>query len=763
MNSQCQGRQCNSPQILCGNTCTDTTRDSNNCNFCGNRCATGQTCVNSQCQGRQCNSPLISCGSACVDLTTDQFNCGSCSHTCNFGETCVNRQCKSQQQNCTLPLILCNGACANTQTSSTNCGFCGNRCSTGQTCVNSQCQSSNGCSGGRISCTTGCKDINTDNNNCGRCDRVCSSGQSCINASCVSTVTCPDGQNICSSGCKNLKTDSNNCGRCDKACSSTQSCVNGICQDGGNCIPPKEQCGSSCVNKKTDNANCGTCGTTCNVAGGEACNSGVCKPAQSTCPSDTPTRCPSGCADLTADTDNCGACGKTCTADQLCWQSSCYPACTIDGYLYTDGYNQKDDGGSACQVCNVRLSTTSWSNVKDGSTCGDAGSGFTCQSGTCAPASSTDWTQGNPENPLPDLSTLLELPGSAVGPPIVSSNNPEVFTGDGVLYGTGGHSPKRSQQSPYALNGEFGVYLHHINQTGSMRYITVMVTNPDDSRSVGITANGTGHTQDELGIDVGSSDSYTVSEEWISSTYPIRVNDSVAPKHPLLIWSTDVGAGAEVDARIGVKANGPVYVYVVVTSDPQWDDLSEAVDYSSGNVTDAPGPLDPPSYTAYGRMAGVYANDTFKGQINLKVPAKGYYMGYQLNTATYYPGVDTSQAGKFPGIGVSVYTDSAGESVGMFGRVYDLTFNLAHDGSDSSERTAGVWVAGYSPNPNATRWWDGLALVNNEKLQLLVKPDQPVVEMARVVIPPGGTKTVSLKAMVPGLTSMPEAIFVVSE
>jgi hypothetical protein len=75
---------------------------------------------------------------------------------------------------------------------------------------------------------------------------------------------------------------------------------------------------------------------------------------------------------------------------------------------------------------------------------------------------------------------LLPLPGGGVGDPVLTSNNPELVTGAGLLYGNARPLVTRGGQ-PFRLEGRFGVYLHHLVDTDDGRplFVSLLITNPN--------------------------------------------------------------------------------------------------------------------------------------------------------------------------------------------------------------------------------------------------------------------------------------------
>ncbi len=157
--SSCSG---NTP-TLCGNSCTDTNTDPNNCKTCNTVCpaVTGggvPTCAGGVC-GVTCNSGEHQCGTTTMcALDTDPNNCGpSCTKCAPPGGgtvSCTNNACvpacPSTQTviggTCTCPSntpTFCgsgsSGTCVDTTSDANNCGSCGRSC-LGGSCLSGVCQ-----------------------------------------------------------------------------------------------------------------------------------------------------------------------------------------------------------------------------------------------------------------------------------------------------------------------------------------------------------------------------------------------------------------------------------------------------------------------------------------------------------------------------------------------------------------------------------------------------------------------------------------------
>lgn len=82
---------CQTGQALCGNVCTDTSSDTNNCGSCGHACGAGAVCASGVCT---CPAGQTSCQSGvCADLSSNVNNCGACGNVCAAGDTCTAGAC----------------------------------------------------------------------------------------------------------------------------------------------------------------------------------------------------------------------------------------------------------------------------------------------------------------------------------------------------------------------------------------------------------------------------------------------------------------------------------------------------------------------------------------------------------------------------------------------------------------------------------------------------------------------------------------------
>jgi hypothetical protein len=364
------------------------------------------------------------------------------------------------------------------------------------------------------------------------------------------------------------------------------------------------------------------------------------------------------------------------------------------------------------------------------------------------------WMTGllNPAS-LPPRSELQLLPGGGVGNPVVTSNNPEVFTGEGLLYGTARASATRGGVA-YPLSGTIGVYLHHINRMTMSRYVSLLVENPSATDTIKVSAHGSGYTQDETGgLPIGGSPDYKVSDEWIrSQPNTVLAETDLAPGGALIVFQRLVGDNREIDGRFDVIAGAPVFISVVASHSAALADVRVAAAVDAPGMIAVPGNPPPP----FGREAGTYAKSIWQGTIDTAVPPAGKHLGFMVNTAT---GAGFPQIQAFAAL--THYSDSAREAVGMYGNVYDVTIRLWHDGSDCAQRKVRVSFASLS-TAAPSRYWDGVCLFDGVAQTLRNTPAERVDILGEMTLPAAGSRVVSFKAMVPGLTSIPQALYLES-
>jgi hypothetical protein len=157
------------------------------------------------------------------------------------------------------------------------------------------------------------------------------------------------------------------------------TCVSGACV--GSCAPGQTACSGNGVSTCTSGGGWGaptacvnqTCvGATVNVDGGTVSGNAAC---QGVCASNT-TSC-SGALPQTCDGTGQWQNGAPCAAGEVCNAGSCTSGCYIgSAYVSASALNPNNP----CQSCQPSASTSAWSNLTDGDTCGN---GQVCSNGTC--------------------------------------------------------------------------------------------------------------------------------------------------------------------------------------------------------------------------------------------------------------------------------------------------------------------------------------------------------------------------------------------
>jgi hypothetical protein len=143
--------------------------------------------------------------------------------------------------------------------------------------------------------------------------------------------------------------------------SACQTCQPTVSTTEWSNLPDGTTCGTGTICHK------GACGSGCEIGGvyyaamafnpNNACE--TCQPA------------------LTTTTWSNVVDGTTCGNNQICAGGTCGKQCVIGGTVYASGTTET---GDACEVCEPGMSTTAWTTLTDGTTCG---TGVTCVAGMC--------------------------------------------------------------------------------------------------------------------------------------------------------------------------------------------------------------------------------------------------------------------------------------------------------------------------------------------------------------------------------------------
>jgi hypothetical protein len=294
----------------------------------------------------------------------------------------------------------CDGVCVNLGNDPLHCGSCTTACALGELCEGAVCVPGPDCTQTPCTGLTYC-DLAT-----GVCKPGCASAAQCAaNETCeLSTHACecvpgftryPSG--VCGNGCE--------IGGVEYA-AGTKNPAN-ACQI---CVPAQNNAGWSAVADST------ACGANLYCYGGTctACLTGsACTPANPC--HDGVQQCTAGsasCADTGASKPN----GTGCGAGKVCTSGNCQTGCFVGGAFYASGAASP---ASSCQTCQPSASVTSFTALSNGTSCG---SGKVCNAGTCATGcfiGGAFYTSGqaSPSDPckacVPTTSTTTWTPVSA--------------------------------------------------------------------------------------------------------------------------------------------------------------------------------------------------------------------------------------------------------------------------------------------------------------------------------------------------------------
>jgi hypothetical protein len=250
---------------------------------------------------------------------------------------------------------------------------------------------------------------------------------------------------------------------------------------------------------------------------------------------------------------------------------------------------------------------------------------------------------------IPAYGALAAMAGTMDGAPIVTSNNPESVSREGLLLAMDQMTPAdvntvRRVLSSVSLDSvgcpsgglkEFAFYMHHLNQLGANARYYVFVEPAVAGQAVTFNAYGSAITQLDTGpLDPGNSPSYYVSLAAVTGALPAGVgtaggsrfinlvNQSITSQFALV--NLGANAGTSVDARIKVRStnNTCMKVRVVAASSVNATTslaytLSKRA-YAWGNIpttasTVGGAPCTDSQSIGWGRPAGTYKFERWNG------------------------------------------------------------------------------------------------------------------------------------------------------
>jgi hypothetical protein len=311
--------------------------------------AVGACDVAEKCDGTLFTCPadqIIPNGSPCDDgslcTPTDTCQAGVCNGTgapaCDPIDQCHDHgTCNPLTGVCSTPVKADGSACSD-----------GNACSLTDTCQAGACVGGNfkACVASDQCHTPGCDPATGECTNTVKADgSSCNDGVACTRA------------DVCTGGV---------CGGSDYSCAAPDQCHEAAtCNGDGTCSYAAKANGTACND-----------GNPCTVV--DTCQNGVCAAGSPvTCTASDSCHDAGACDSATGQCSNpAKANGSTCGAGQICNGGACAAGCWISGTYYASG-----TVNGACQSCQPSVSTTSWSNIAEGTGCG---TGMYCHGGACA-------------------------------------------------------------------------------------------------------------------------------------------------------------------------------------------------------------------------------------------------------------------------------------------------------------------------------------------------------------------------------------------
>jgi hypothetical protein len=362
--------------------------------------------------GNSCQSCQPTTSKTSWTAATDGTGCGNsqvcssgqCGTTCDIGGSSYASGAINSANTCQSCQPGTNGTMWSSLADGTSCGpgevcdgvSCASGCFIGGTFYAASAVSSNGCQSCQPGTSTTAWSNVATGTSCGT-DDVCNAGSCGSGCFIGGAVYAPGATNPSSVGCQSCEPMTSTTAWTDVAtgtyCGSGEVCDLGSCSVGcgigGTYYAPSTQepgnvCASCQPGTTTASWTEQSDGTAC--ASGEICHSGACQ-----------TGCEIGGMFFGANTTNsansCQSCqpfmstsawssnanGTSCgTGGSVCSNGTCGSTeCVIGGASYPPG---TPNPGNACQFCKPGMSTTTWSNLTDGTSCPPDG---VCSSGTC--------------------------------------------------------------------------------------------------------------------------------------------------------------------------------------------------------------------------------------------------------------------------------------------------------------------------------------------------------------------------------------------
>jgi hypothetical protein len=374
----------------------------------------------------------------------------------------------------------------------------------------------------------------------------------------------------------------------------------------------------------------------------------------------------------------------------------------------------------------------------------------------------TVWTIGRLTTPIvPIIKQQVLTTWTLTGSSILESNNPERIDSPGWLYQSEYPDEKRGGNRA-TLQGDFRVYVSHINGQETLGYFQIIATNPNKTPLI-ITFTGSVLTSREAGDGqgvLGKSNYYQVSEKALSNSLP-RQTKSIDPGKTVLLSLKRLNPKTSVDGLLQVHSTGGVFVSVVATKTPYVEEgvrLLAARQPATGNIK-------PPSSRTFGTGAGIYPTWGVKATPTLDLLPTVAHLGLSINYADYElnptnPNVQTALCQRNAAKQSLCLRDSSPRSQGNYGREYTIMLNVVNP--NPAPQTVRVWFASNGITANRTLLYNGAVSFNNAIQQVITTPSRPRQQLTStpLLVKPQSTLTIPLRFFIPGLSSAGKAIIV---
>jgi hypothetical protein len=362
--------------------------------------------------------------------------------------------------------------------------------------------------------------------------------------------------------------------------------------------------------------------------------------------------------------------------------------------------------------------------------------------------------------------SLKPLGITLAGSPLLVSNNPERFTGDGWLMQHNRVDPTQGGVD-YPLSGTNRIYFFHINFSGASKYVHLMLHNPG-SAAITYSAKGSAYTNVDYPLPANTpavGQSYNVSKDWITnSNFSVNSsNISVPANTTIQIIRKSMNANNMVDGLFEVTTSGPVYFYTVVTNNGT---LTSARNATTGSY--APYQTTPTNdykietTSTFGREAGLFSHSEVHAENDLIIPDAPSRIGFCINTTAKFFPVEEQTAPnlvKTPPTTDSIkLAGSSTRSYGNYGSYYNVMFHLKN--ASVTTKTVRVYFASNVVDAASSGGtWNTQVKLNSTFIDIYTQRNNPRKLIATLTVPSGITDA-NLSFYVPGLiTTNQQLIF----